>query len=177
MQEIARQLDCSVNKVQYWMLQHGLKARSISEAIYQKNNPTGDPFSFQMPDTMEQAQLFGMGLGLYWGEGTKANKHSVRLGNTDPKLLKMFIRFLVEIFHIKREDLRFSLQIFTDIQEQEALKFWIKRLNARRQQFCKVTKTISGSIGTYRQKSTYGVVTVYYHNVKLRNVIVGLLPK
>jgi hypothetical protein len=39
--------------------------------------------------------LFGMGLGLYWGEGTKRGKGGMRITNTDAKMIKKFIEFLV----------------------------------------------------------------------------------
>lgn len=89
MQEIATMLDCSLHKVAYHMDKHGIKRRSISEAIYKKCNPNGDPFKVRAIASRADAELLGLGLGLYWGEGTKSDKHSVRLGNTDPALLRM----------------------------------------------------------------------------------------
>lgn len=176
MQEIADELQCSVNRVVYWMRRHGIKRRTWSEATYRKRNPDGDPFKLKLPKTMQEAKLYGLGVGLYWGEGTKSNKHSIRLGNTDPKLLLAFIDFLETFFEIKREDLKFELQIFTDIDKNEALDYWINRLGLSSDQFGKPVVTISGSIGTYRKKSQYGVVTVVYHNIKARDHLIGMLP-
>ena len=175
MQEIATMFGCSVNKIQYWMVKHNISTRSIAEAVYLKNNPDGDPFQFQEPRTLNTAKLFGLGLGLYWGEGTKANKCSVRLGNTDHGLLAVFIRFLEEIFCVDRRDLKFGLQIFSDMAEKESLDFWTKTLRIKKSQFYRVTITPYRSIGTYRQKTRYGVVTVYYHNKKLRDNLVELI--
>ncbi|MEK7557139.1 MAG: hypothetical protein AAB538_04135, partial [Patescibacteria group bacterium] len=135
----------------------------------------GDPFTFKPPRTLGEYKLLGLGLGLYWGEGTKSNKHAIRLGNSDPALLNMFIRFLTKIFDVKKEDLRFGLQTFTDISSKQALDFWVKMLKVKRTQFQKPVVTISGSIGTYRQKSQYGVVTLYYHNKKARDLLMGML--
>lgn len=175
--DISKRLGCSANKVNYWIAKHGIPKRTISEAIYQKHNPGGDPFTIKPVTTNDQAALLGMGLGLYWGEGTKSNKHSVRLGNTDPNLLNEFIRFLTELFDVDRKALRFGLQIFTDIDTEEAILYWIAKLGVSRSQFYRTTVTISGSIGTYRKKSKYGVVTIYFHNKKLRDIINGMLPK
>lgn len=175
-QEIARILRCSLHKVSYWMNKYKIKVRSISEAIYIKNNPNGDPFSFKKPETLEEARLYGLGIGLYWGEGTKADKGSVRLGNTDPELIKNFINFLINIFCVKKDDMKFGLQLFTDINKREAMDFWIKSLKIKHSQFYNVITTKSQSLGTYRKKSKYGVLTVYYHNKKLRDLIVDLLP-
>jgi hypothetical protein len=176
MQEIADELGYSLHKVKYWMEKHEIKIRNRSDATYIKRNPFGDPFHFRRPQNTKEAELFGLGIGLYWGEGTKANKDSVRLGNTDPELLNHFIKFLEKFFSVGREDLRFGLQIFTDIPVDRAMDFWIKKLKIRRSQFYKPLITRSGSIGTYRKKSEYGVLTVMYHNKKLRNLLISLLP-
>ena len=177
MMEIANKLDCSHNQVVYWMHKYEIGRRSISDAIYQQHNPNGDPFSIQPADTVEKAKLFGLGIGLYWGEGNKANKYAIRLGNTDAELLNTFMRFLIEVFSVKREDMRFQLQTFTDIDTNEALDYWTRALSVEKSQFYKVHVTISGSIGTYKNKSKYGVVTVYYHNKHLRDILVEMLPR
>jgi hypothetical protein len=175
MKEISEIMNCSVNRIQYWLTKHSIPRRSISNAIYQWHNPDGDPFRYDPPRTSEDYLLFGMGIGLYWGEGTKADPVAVRLGNTDPALLDIFLRFLVRFFKIEKKDCRFGLQLFTDIDPEEALDFWSKRLKIHRRQFFKVTITPSGSIGTYRRKSRYGVLTIYYSNRKLRDLLVDLL--
>lgn len=175
MQEIAKVIGCSRTKIYYWMERHKISRRSISEAIYQKHNPLGDPFKLSEPKNMKEAQLMGMGLGLYWGEGNKLNRGSIKLGNTDPALVKTFIRFLDTFFGINPKKLRFGLQIFSDIKPAEALNFWLIRLNMNKDQFQKVVVTPSRGVGAYRKKSKYGVLTVYFNNKKLRNVIVGKL--
>ncbi len=177
MTEIAKKLGCSVHKITYWMDIYEIKRRSISEAIYQKNNPNGDPFKIATIKSIKKAKLYGLGIGLYWGEGTKASKNSVRLGNSDPMLLNIFIKFLQECFNVDKKDLRFGLQIFSDIDPTDALKYWSSELDAKLSQFYKVHVTISGSVGTYRHKSKYGVVTIYFNNKKLRDILVGMLPR
>jgi len=171
--EIAQIAACSEHKINYWLGKYGISKRSISEAIYLKRNPGGDPFLFRVPRNKSDALLYGLGLGLYWGEGNKRNKLSVRLGNTDPLLIKKFIQFLTEVYSIKTSKLRFWLQIFSDMSEKEALDFWIKTLKVSRSQFSKTTITPSGGVGTYREKTTHGVLSVYFHNKKLRDSIVG----
>lgn len=172
MQEIAHACRCSLHTVHYWMQRHNIERRSISESIYLKHNPHGDPFYFDPPKTRKDFRLFGMGLGLYWGEGTKSSRNEVRLGNTDAYLIRIFMKFLTRFYRINRNDFRFGLQIFSDMSSQKALAFWLKSLKVSKRQFHpKVIVTRSGSIGTYRKKSPYGVVTVHYHNTKLRNLL------
>lgn len=177
MKQIATIRNCSTNSVLHWMEKYGIQRRSISDAVYQRCNPNGDPFTVNPVITLEDAELYGKGIGLYWGEGNKLNKYSVRLGNSDPELINTFMNFLIRFFGVKKSDFRFSLQIFTDIRAEDAFNYWTKRLGVPRTSFGQAHVTASGSIGTYTKRCLYGVVTVYYHNKKLRDIIVGLLPR
>ena len=174
--DIAKIFKCSQRGINYWFKKYNIPKRTISEAVYLKWNPNGDPFKFILPKDFEEAKLFGMGIGLYWGEGNKANKNTVKLGNSDPALMRIFIKFLVKFFKIEKKDLRFHLHTFTDINLNEAYNYWIEELKIKKAQFYKPTVTITGKIGTYRKKSKYGVLSVYYANTKLRNILVNLLP-
>jgi len=170
-------LNCSANRVNYWLKKHSIQKRTISEAVYIKHNPNGDPFKVSEIRTIEHAELLGYGLGLYWGEGTKANKYSVRLGNSDPKLILKFMEFLEVLFGIDRTDFKFGLQIFNDTDPSVALNYWVKELDIMPDRFYKMHITPSTKPGTYKKKNYYGVATIYYHNKKLRDIIVGLLPR
>lgn len=157
------------------MDRYNIQTRSISEALYVKNNPGGDPFKITQPKNFNEAILFGIGIGLYWGEGTKASNSSIRLGNTDPYLIALFIKWLIKFFKIKKTTIKFSLQIFSDINPRVALKFWIKALEVSPKQFLKTIVTKSYKPGTYRKKNQTGVVTIYFHNIKLRRYFTELL--
>lgn len=170
--QIARECGCSENKIHYWLKKFDIPKRTISDAVYVMNNPNGDPFCFQEPDSSEEWFLYGLGLGLYWGEGNKANTQAVRLGNTDPGLVRKFLEFLENLFLIDKTRLRFGLQIFSDTDPQLALQYWCKELSVSKNQFQKVVVTLSHKKGTYQKKSTYGVLTVYFSNTKLRDTIV-----
>jgi hypothetical protein len=87
------------------------------------------------------------------------------------------MRFLIELFGVEKDKLTFALQTFTDIDTDSALEYWCSKLDVKLSQFRTVHVTISGSLGTYRRKSQYGVVTVLFHNRKLRDIIVGSLPR
>lgn len=168
--EIAEKLKCSSSKVDYWLAKHGIKKRGIKEAVYLRLNPNGDPFSYNTELINKAPFLFGLGMGLYWGEGTKANKSSVRLGNTDPDLILYFIKFLKEVFEIKESKMNFGLQLFEDIDPKKAMSFWVKKLSVKSSQFYKPIVSRSLSKGTYSKKSKYGVLTVYVSNVKLKKI-------
>lgn len=166
--QIAEKFHISQNKVNYWLNKYNISKRSISDAVYLKHNPTGDPFVFKIPTDKHGWLLLGLGLGLYWGEGNKRSTSSVRLGNVDPKLIKVFIVFLEKIFLINPDKLKFGLQIFSDTSSAVAKNFWIKKIKVKSKQFYRVIVTPSHKPGTYKYKSKYGVLTVYFNNVKLQ---------
>ena len=91
-------------------------------------------------------------------------------------MIVMFLRFLNELCGVEKSRLKFSLQLFSDIDPEAELKFWINQLGVEASQFYKITVTISGSLGTYRRKSKHGVLQVYFHNKRLRDILVGYLP-
>jgi len=175
---IAREYQCSEGRVNYWIKKFSIQKRTISEAVYIQNNPKGDPFRVRKPQTDQEWFLYGIGIGLYWGEGNKLNDHAIRLGNTDPDLLLTFLKFLKTFFNVDAERLRFGLQIFSDINPLVAKEFWIRKLSIPSKQFQKVI--VSKSLhkkGTYRKKSQYGVLTIYFSNTKLRDTIVGAIER
>ncbi len=169
--QIAKVAGCSESKINYWLNKYNIQKRSVSEAQYIKLNPKGDPFNFNEPVNQAQWFLYGLGLGLWWGEGNKATKSAVRLGNTDPDLLRYFLDFLFVIFQIDRSRLRFGLQIFTDIDPNVAKSYWCKKLNIPAEKFQKIIVTKSIRKGTYTKKSEYGVLTIYFSNTKTRDSI------
>ena len=177
MSDIAHIHNVSVHKVSYWLKKHNITARTRSDANYIKSNPNGDPFSIIEIKTLDEARLFGEGIGLYWGEGTKSDTYNVRLGNTDAHLIKRFLEFLIVIYRIDQQKLRFSIQTFNDTDIAEVEKYWQQVLGYPKTQFNKTIVTKSNTIGNYKRKSKYGVLTVYFSNVKLRNILVDSIPK
>lgn len=173
--EIAREISVSQSKINYWILKYKIPKRSISDAVYLRCNPRGDPFTFKSPKTEAEWRLFGLGIGLYWGEGNKRNKSSIRLGNTDPRLIRVYIVFLNKIYGIDKDKLKFGLQIFSDISPVVAQKFWMNELDIKKSQFQKVIVTPSRGIGSYRNKSQCGVLTVYFNNTRLKKAFDELI--
>ena len=123
--EVGESLGISERKVRYLMKKFGIKARSWSEATYCKRNPQGNPF--QIPEQIKNSKdllLFFTVLGLYLGEGSKKGSHQVALGNTDPRILKTFLRFLREVCEVNEQKIFAELNVFDDINIKEAINYW-----------------------------------------------------
>ncbi len=85
------------------------------------------------------------------------------------------MRFLKELFTVEMSDLRFQLHIHEDVSVEEALEYWTRELKIKRTQWAKPFVLKSNKPGTYKRKRKYGVVTVCFYNVKLRNIIMDLV--
>lgn len=176
MQEIAEKMEWGVHKISYWLDKCNVLRRSPSEAAYAKWNPNGDPFKIKNKLNLKEILLKGLGLGLYWGEGDRSsNNTSVRIGNTDPYLLKKFKEFLVKICGVKKDKFKYSLILFNDCNEGEAIKFWEQHLKIKRNQLGKITKIPPRGKGTYKKKSQFGVFTIIVTNKKLKEQIFKMI--
>lgn len=169
--EIGKELGISWRKVIYLMDKHGIKRRSRSEAIYCKHNPNGDPFKIKKQLTPEQERLKALALGLYWGEGAKYNPISIRITNSNPFLLKTFIKFLREICGVNPQKIKLWLTVHSDTPIEMVEQYWSQQLNISLSQFSKTVVINHRGSGTYRNKSPYGTATVCVHNMKLRQIL------
>lgn len=171
MYEMSKILSCSVHKVVYWMDKYNIKRRTRSQATYIKQNPLGDPFKIKQDFTYNDMFLYGLGIGIYWGEGNKSTPHAIRVANTDPQILKIFIRFLLEICQLKKEKIKYSIVCFNDSNINEVKDYWSKQLKILPNKFGKIVQIPPQGKGIYKKKSKFGVCTVTACNIKLKSWI------
>ena len=171
MMEIAKEKKCSIHKIVYWLDKYKFPRRSYSESTYIKRNPEGDPFKIKIKLNKEEFGLKCMGLGLYWGEGNKKNNFSVKLGNSDPELIKTFRSFLIKICNTKEEKIKYGLLLFNDANKNKAINFWNKKLGYNRSRISYVTTLKPRGKGTYKNKSQTGVLMMEFCNTKLKKKI------
>lgn len=157
MQQIATQLGCSIHKVAYWMEQYGLVRRGWSEATYIYRNPDGDPFAIKMPETPEEWKLFGVGIGLYMGEGAKTG-FNVSLSNSDPGIHRTFINFLKKLCGVDKAALRADLNIYDDCDVDEALQWWSNQIGLNPEQFATPYIRKAYKAGSYSNKARFGTL-------------------
>jgi hypothetical protein len=170
MMEIATKIGRSNSGVKYLAEKYNIPRRSRSEANYLKYNPAGDPFKIKKLKTRKELELFHFGIGLFLGEGTKKNKFNVTFVNSDPRILQLFLKFLREICGVEERKIKAALNIFSDVNNKEAIDFWNKITKISVDRFNKTTIRKSKG-GTYKKKSPYGTLTVYVANVKLKAIM------
>lgn len=177
MTEIAKRLNCSIHKIVYWMDKFNIPRRSFSDAVYLKANPNGDPFKIKTSLIDHEQILYGLGLGLYWGEGEKVSKGKVRVANSDPNLLLAFRNFLITICQVTISRIHYSLICFNDSNPQAVSKYWSKILEISEEKFGKIVQIAPQGKGTYQRKSKYGVCIIEVSNTKLKSWMMQELKK
>jgi hypothetical protein len=74
---------------------------------------------------------------LYLGEGFKSQKTG--MGNSDPLILKFFLKIMINLYHLDINKISFNLHLRAD-QNPKAMKmFWSKELNVPIERFGKIS--------------------------------------
>ena len=109
-------------------------------------------------------ELFIAGFFLYWAEGGKTRKGTIILTNTDPSMLRVYIKWL-EMFDIGKDELKIKLHIYKDMNEKKEIKFWCKEFGLNKSQFQKTwVKDSKMTDLTYKNNFGHGTCNVIYHN-------------
>jgi len=74
---------------------------------------------------LSRRDLFLLGIGLYLGEGGKAQE-SVNFSNSDPQVIRIMVKWFRVICRAKKENFGAVLHSYPDINTNEALHFWSK---------------------------------------------------
>ena len=152
-------IGCLMNKF-------GLKRRTPSEAVYNYFNKE-ECFKVQKP--LRNTELLkNVALTLYWCEGTGDRKDAKRnttlaFTNTDKAMLKIWIKFLLEICGLDQKKIRVRLYLHKNQIGDSLKKYWSKELSVPLGQFENVSYTKKDST----QEHYKGTVKIKVHNSKL----------
>lgn len=109
---------------------------------------------------LDKKDLFIAGFFLYWGEGLKAGNAQVGFANTDPAMIKSFLRWL-EILGVSKEKLHIRLHLYSDMDIEKYQNFWICALGIQRVQLQKPYIKQSTREGVkYKGRFGYGTCNV-----------------
>lgn len=115
----------------------------------------------EIGDFSERETLIA-GLFLYWGEGTKAAPCTVAVTNTDPDVLRFFVRWL-KLLGVSVSSLKVVLHLYRDMNVINEIHFWSDYLKIPIPQFRKpyIKKTRLYDIN-YRSGFKHGTCSVLY---------------
>lgn len=118
--------------------------------------------------------LFIAGVMIYWGEGDKIPKNPIRVSNTDPQMLAIFRRFLINVCGVPSDRIKASLIIYPDLSDEICRDFWVTHTGVPSTQFYK-TQTIQGKHKTKR--SPYGICVIQTSTRQLKEKILVWIEK
>ncbi len=117
---------------------------------------------------ISQRELWLMGIMLYWAEGSKEKPErpgsGVKFTNSDPHMIKLFLKWLKEICDIKKEEIGFEIFIHENSKNniENVVAYWSRVTKFPESYFSKIyfkkhnPKTNRKNIG----EQYYGVVQV-----------------
>lgn len=159
--------------------------RTSSTRIKDLNRTRGETLRASYEVAKQEAQmemekykndpLFISAVFVYWGEGDKLSRNQVRLTNTDPKMIQIFLEFLLIICKVPIEKIKLALFIYTDLNETVCKNFWSDITGI--QKFHK-TQVLPSRHKT--KKLPHGVCTVVVSNTYLKkkiNLWIDQLPE
>lgn len=125
--------------------------------------------------SVSEREMFVAGFFLYWAEGTKTTTATTSLSNTDPAMIRFFIRWL-ELFGVAKKRLKVHLHLYSDMDTEKYLTFWSKEIRLPITQFRKpYIKKVKETDITRKGRFGYGTCNVIYENVLVANeVLMGI---
>jgi hypothetical protein len=112
-----------------------------------------------------------VGIALYAGEGSKtpSDTRKVEIVNTNPIIIKTFIRFLNEV-GISKDRLKVRIHAHSQYEAERGTNFWLKELNIKKEQLLKplIKKTDSQKINIGKIPA----IDIQYNNSMMRFLII-----
>ncbi len=170
-QDVANQLNISIDAVFYFMRRNNLARRKISESNsikYEKSKPS---FVLRKINSEKLRILKTIGAMLYWGEGSKWDGEvTVDFANSDEKMIKLFLIFLRKVCGVREEKLRVFAYFYANQKIDKNISYWSKITKIPKKQFTKpyIRKDFKES---KKDKMPHGLIHIRYADKKLLNVI------
>ena len=195
--EIARLIGVSQGSVSLWVRDIALTPEQ-HDALRQRNPAYNRQLSGRLiwaahcRDLRRQSQGEGRELArrgdpfhaagcmLYWAEGGKT-RNQAHLSNSDPEVVRFFVRFIREYFDVEDARFRVTCNLFADNVERqrEIERFWLQTLGLPDASLC---KSIVNVYSTYSQKKRrnmlpYGTCRVAVHKTCIVQHIFGAIQE
>lgn len=124
--------------------------------------------------------LHQAGCMLYWAEGTK-ERNCAKLANSDPHMVRFFVRFLRECFRVRNEHLSLRLNVYlgNDLALGDIEAYWLEVLGLPTSALRRhsIDHFPASSSGRKRNKLPYGVCTVRAGSTRIVQHIYGAIQE
>ncbi len=148
------------------------------ERLFLMNRARSDSLTLRYKDARTEAEqeflqhrknpLFVGALMLYMGEGDKVlDNGAVRITNSDAAVLRIFLRFLVDICNIPKTKVHAWILAYPDMSPETFMPYWEKAIGLPKESFFK-TQIIQGRHKTKRLHYGVGTVTIGHKRLKVK---------
>lgn len=124
--------------------------------------------------------LHQAGCMLFWAEGAK-RRNTIQFTNSDPHMLALFRRFLVEAMAIEPDEIVMSINVYTNngMTIEEIERYWLDLLKLPSTSVRKhmLNHMPTSSSGRAKNKLPYGVVTLHVHSTWMVQHIYGAIQE
>jgi hypothetical protein len=167
--QVGIKMNCNVWAISSAMKRHSIKRRSSSHT--NRIRYYRSPLSFQSKQilTQKEQQLKIAGLMLYWAEGSKKQPHRVDFANSDPLMIKVFTKFLRQIYRVDESRLRCLVYCYPSHNVNKLTHYWSNLVNIPTSQF--IRPFIRKDGGNTRDKMEHGLLHVAYSDKRLLQLI------
>jgi len=191
--EIKKRLKVSKSTLSYWLREIPLSREKVLE-LRRKNWSKGEASREKFRITMREKRnqnakfiyekqveklknlskdaLFVAGLMVYLGEGDKKNNYRIALANTDPFMIKFFVKWLVDFMNVQKIKLRAELHLYENMDVVKEKKFWKKELDFEDNQFYKtqIRKLLKNSF-SYSESFRHGTCSIFLQGAEKKTEI------
>ena len=109
-------------------------------------------------------ELSIVGFFIYWAEGGKTMRNTATFSNTDPSMLKVYLKWL-EILKISKDKLKIKLHLYKDMDKDIEISFWSRELGIPRSRFNKtLVKDSKMSDLSYKKSFGHGTCNIILHD-------------
>jgi transcriptional regulator with XRE-family HTH domain len=124
--------------------------------------------------------LHASGCMLYWAEGDK-NRNSARIANSDPEVLRFFVRFVRTYFGVDGARIRVTCNLFADHLERqrEVEEFWLDTLGLPRSSLCRSIVNVYSKYSEKKRRNRlpYGTCRLCVNSTHVTQSIFGAIQE
>lgn len=156
--------DFSEQRIENFRNTMRMKRENRQKLVYQKEK------EYLLP--LSKKELYIAGLLLYWGEGAKTTPTTTSLSNTNPNIVKFFVYWLLNVFHIPKTKISVKLHLYSDMNEGQETEFWSNVLTLPKTQFKKSYVKLSTLAGLSYKSFGHGTCNIIVCNRDLTEKII-----
>ncbi|MEK6847046.1 MAG: helix-turn-helix domain-containing protein [Nanoarchaeota archaeon] len=120
---------------------------------------------------LNERDLYVGGFFLFWGEGTKRRSGQVALSNTDPAVIRFFIRWLL-LLGAEKSKIHFVLHLYEDMDIKKETRFWVNVLGFPESAFsCPYIKKTKQADISYKTGFGHGTCNARYYSQQMNDYV------